>query len=120
MREKIIEYCTDRDWVSFCELQRHIGDDSEGDISISFPGNIVMWAGMSEEFASCVDKLIEEKILHTVPMELLSYVIDGGGLRLPVAKKPPKSGYKKPRWLPTGLRHCSHLKKSSKNPHLGL
>jgi hypothetical protein len=39
-----------------------------------------------------------------VPCSYLAYWIDGGMLNIPVAKEPPKGGYKSPRWLPVVLR----------------
>ena len=34
------------------------------------------------------------------PTSLLTYLADGGRLRLPVAQRPPKRGYKAPNWAP--------------------
>ena len=34
------------------------------------------------------------------PLDRSCYFIDGGGLKLPIAKQPPRKGYKKPHWVP--------------------
>ena len=72
--------------------------------------NCMVWHHMSEEFLEVWDRLWiitnpdgGRLDLHPLgAMEaFLIHSADGAPmLNLPIAKKPPKGGYKKPRWLP--------------------
>ncbi|MGD0652739.1 MAG: hypothetical protein ABSA16_00200 [Thermoguttaceae bacterium] len=77
-----------------------------GDLAISLPNdlNLILWAGMSEEFFEAVKALFESGQIEREPTHVLTYLVDGRSLNLPVAKRPPKSGYKEPHWIPIVLR----------------
>jgi hypothetical protein len=72
-------------------------------LTLGHPNNVV-WAGMSERFLDACKTVLDEKRVYPHPASFLAYMIDGGGLRLPLAKRPPKGGYRNEHWLPTCLR----------------
>ena len=104
MRNKIISLVKERDWVSFVELQKILGKNSEGQFEVVSPehGNVVFWSGVSQEFSLTLEQLSRERVLCLHPTSVFTYVVDGQTLTLPVAKK--FRSYKKPRWLPVCLR----------------
>jgi hypothetical protein len=105
--EAVVAYVRRFDWETFVELQRHFGGylNVEGDVCLT-PSprhpNLILWAGMSQEFASLLLGLLDAKRLHVHGASLFSYMIDGGMLRMPLAKS--ARAYKKPHWLPACLR----------------
>jgi hypothetical protein len=97
-------YVRRMDWVMSPELRTHI-PGLRGDIELSFEAvNGVLWAGMSQAFADALELLRSQGRVHVHGTSPLVYLIDGGMLRLPVAKRPPKGGYKQPHWVPVCLR----------------
>jgi hypothetical protein len=67
--------------------------------------NLILWLGMSEEFMAVLKELNTRKRVFPHPASLLIYMIDGGRIpTLPIAKKPPKGGYKTEHWIPICLR----------------
>lgn len=96
MEEKIYKLVDSRQHVSFAELGRIEG--AEGDLEISFKGNIVLWAGLSDEFCDAFDSLKSNGKIRPVPCGSFIYLIDGTQLKMKVAKG--IGPYKTPRWLP--------------------
>ena len=68
--------------------------------------NIILWE-FSKIGAEILVKLWNEKRIGFKPMgsdiERLVYFIDGCVLKLPIVKRSPKLGYKKPHWLPVWI-----------------
>jgi hypothetical protein len=110
-RERLIEYVKQKDWVSFVEVERVLSEFMEvkGTTSIQGAPNVILWMGVSEDLADLILELVNEGVLFLWRTQFLTYLIDGRGLTLPIAKRPPKEGYKKPRWLPTCLRGISQV-----------
>lgn len=89
--------------ISFVELMRRIGKEAEGDYSIHSPKNCIWWTGVSKVFVEALEVCIwARKTLTPLsdPANLLVYPADAKTFGLPLAKRPPKNGYKKPHWLP--------------------
>ena len=87
--------------VTFVELRRLFGQEAKGQLSIvlaEYP-NIVLWTGVSKTFVDAFD-FIRSKIRLKSTSEL-TYLIDGGILQMPIAKK--KCDYKEPHWAPVCL-----------------
>ena len=121
LKEKILSKVVAHDWVTFVELQRLLGDEAEGDFVYGADDmNILYWCGLSRRFVDAIESLNEERLIDLVPAVsgTLAYFIDGGRLRLPVAKRPPANGYKKPHWLPVCLRPGSVVT-GKKRPSIG-
>jgi hypothetical protein len=81
----------------------------KGTTSIQGAPNVILWMGVSEDLADLILELVNEGVLFLWPAHPVTYLIDGKGLTLPIAQRPPKEGYKKPRWLPTCLRVISQV-----------
>lgn len=91
--------------ITFTEIEnwlRQQGINPDGDQEIYFDLNVILWCGMSEDFVD----LIRSIQPHTVPTptNILTYVADGGKIPgYPLAKRPPRDGYREPHWLPVTL-----------------
>ena len=118
LEQAILRYVDDHRSASFAELstrlgsvtpEGHEGFDMDGDYNLCLPGNsnLVLWSGMSELFITTVARLLDERVLRPEPTSHLVYLADGKYLQLPIVKKPPHGGYKKPHWLPCVLRRAS-------------
>jgi hypothetical protein len=94
------------DYVSFAELERWLsarGVDVAGDHTLEVAPNVIVWAGVSERFCGIFGQMRGH--LDLVPCSsIMVYVVDGKMLDLPIAKRPPRGGYAKPRWPPVTLR----------------
>jgi hypothetical protein len=88
--------------ATMVELQSAVGDESKGEYSFEFAPNVVMWAGMSEMFLAALQSL--RPVIEPHPSSVLCYLYDGGTLRLPLAKRPTRKGYKTPHWTPVTFR----------------
>jgi hypothetical protein len=102
--ERILNFIRERDYVSFPELIRNVEGVGGGDVALHPPGyeNIIFWTGLSEEGAAAITELIAKKAIVPSPSSVLVYGIDGGMLRLPLARQ--KRRYKTLHWAPITLR----------------
>jgi hypothetical protein len=105
--------------VSFPELARVLtahGVDPRGDLGMETQAapNTYIWAGMSEAFYRVVDQLDEADLIEYASVSPLAYLVDGSMLRMPLAKKPPRAGYKEPHWLPVVINPTD---KAAPGPH---
>jgi len=94
------------DYVSFVELENWLaehGMDVKGEYGLEAGPNVFLWTGMSQEFVHFAIKLRTRVDLAPVST-ILVYAADGGMPNLPVAKRPPRAGYRQPHWLPVTMR----------------
>lgn len=61
---------------------------------------------MTDEACRALTELLDEQVIHMVPAQFLTYLIDGATLTLPLAKS--TVDYKQPHWLPVVLRPVPH------------
>jgi len=108
--EEFVEFVAARDWVTFVELsqlaERH-GIPTKGTIAVLACPNGVLWADMSQEFVDLFKKIRRDGRLALDGGSPLAYLIDGGLLKLPLAKRMPRDpvkGYATERWLPSFFR----------------
>lgn len=102
MREKILAYVRKNKGTSFAELRRVVGEESfDGPLTweTDAPG-IVFWDNLSQEFVDTMMALKGEGLIQARPCTVLVYLVDGMMMRLPVAKRPTRKGYKTDHWLP--------------------
>jgi len=107
LTDDIEAFVKQRDYVTFVEIQNLRGRGAlRGDCGLEIPGreDLVLWGGMSDELGEALDELIRAGRIHLVPASRLTYLVDGGSMRLPLAKRPMGKPYKKPHWLPCCLR----------------
>lgn len=110
--QAVLEYIKDHGTTTFVEISRVLegcGVPTEGDRALFLgDSNICLWAGMSEEFIAVMHELQAARAIHPTATNLLVYLIDGGMLDMPIAKNPPKNGYKKPHWAPVVMNVGPH------------
>jgi hypothetical protein len=97
--------------VTYVELQNRLLPymETKGDFVPGLDGkNIVFWSGVSKELHEAIREAIVSGRIHAAPTVPLTYMIDGRMLDLPIAKRPPKSGYKQTRWLPVVFNPGEH------------
>jgi hypothetical protein len=110
LADAIEAYVKGYDWVTFPELMRklepHVAGGVRGPWALCSPQdpNVILWTGMSQAFQDAVRALLAAHRLFLHPAHLLTYLTDGGLLRMPLAKRVPKGGYQEPHWVPTCLR----------------
>jgi hypothetical protein len=103
--DELVEFITARDNVSFVELERWLeehGVSARGEIELSLTDvpNLVLWTHMSDRFAEIVEDLRTDGRVMLEPSHFLVYFIDGRVPGYPVARRPPKQGYRNPHWAP--------------------
>ncbi len=103
MTEKIIEFVQGYQPASLVELIRYLGEEAQGEMMMHLPNrpNIILWMGVSDAFINAFIAAKREVFLDTT--HFMIYAMDGGVLRLPIAKRFGKTDYKKPHWLPVVL-----------------
>jgi len=85
--------------TTFVELLQHI-PYLKGDCNFCFGNeNTIAWMGVSETCVEALDRLEKTGVILIKPSSLLTYLVDGCALRLPLVTSNRK--YKKPHWLPT-------------------
>ncbi|HUV51641.1 MAG TPA: hypothetical protein VMW64_01025 [Dehalococcoidia bacterium] len=104
MLEDILWYVQTRDWVTPVELRGRYGERGTGDHALTLGTNLIVWTGLSESLVTAILRLLEKREIHAHPVSWLTYLIDGGGLKLPLAKRPPKRGYTREHWAPLAFR----------------
>jgi hypothetical protein len=103
LKNRIAKYIHGRGHVSFVELEQEF-PEAKGDFEYGMPGhNLIIWPGLSEQFVVAIQELVREQRTFLWPATAFTYMLDGIGLRLPVAKT--ARHYTKPHWLPVVLHH---------------
>jgi hypothetical protein len=82
------------------ELSRTFG---EGDYWLTVGNNVIYAYGLSDELSEALHNMIERAEIVSLPCHFMMYIIDGGAMKLPLAKNIPKNGYKEPHWLPSAF-----------------
>lgn len=103
VKQKIKEYIWKNNHVSYVELEQfmdEIGYDYKGDYTIlsEKSDHVVFWSGWSQEAIDLMNELGEEELIHKEPAQFLVYLLDGGGLDMPIVKTYRE--YKRDHWLP--------------------
>lgn len=79
--------------------------------------NIVLMAGCSQELVNALMTLLKEKRVAVNPCPFLMMFVDGCPVpNLPLARKPPKNGYKKPHYMPCVLNPPGCIPKDLRFP----
>lgn len=92
-----------RSGVTFVELRDIPGFEGDQLILLDGPGiaNVVLWCGVSQEAVTAIQELLAEGRITYSQAHVLAYLIDGGTLSLPLAKR--AKAYKRLRWLPVAF-----------------
>jgi hypothetical protein len=96
--------------VTYVEIMNCIGEEAKGALASEVGGpnsNMFEWAGMSQVLTDAMTLLLKDSKIVRRPTSFLRYLVDGGGLNFPIAKRMPKAGgFKHPRWIPTVFNLC--------------
>ena len=105
LAEEIEDYVRRMRNVTLVEFERWLGPQYSGTSRLvdSRDPNLVYWKGLAEPVIDALNLLIHERRIEIKSTDLLIYIFDGGALQLPIAKRPPRAGYKYPHWLPVVL-----------------
>lgn len=103
VKQKIKEYIWKNNHVSYVEIERfmdEIGYDYHGDYTIlsEKSDHVVFWCGWSQDAIDVMNELGTEGVIHKEPTQFLTYLLDGGGLDMPIVKTFRE--YKRDHWLP--------------------
>lgn len=115
MKNEIIKKIYRDDHVSFVEVERIFEKyqfDYRGDKTLhheEYP-HLIIWAGWNEEAVDLVADVLKQEAICLQTTHNLTYLIDGGGLSVPIAKG--IKNYKKDHWLPMVLRPESKCRKN--------
>ena len=104
LKEKIQKFVETRPYISFVQLERHIGKERfSGDKLLALPHNpmVVLWANVSEEAIRAITELAAERKIFFHPTPVETYHSDGKVLNFPLAKK--CISYKTYKWFPVTL-----------------
>jgi len=104
LRDQAIEYIRINRHVTFVELENICtknGVNPRGPFSWEVLPNLVIWSDMSEEFCDLIESI--RPVTQIDSANVFVYLADGGMLKLPIAKRPPKKGYKEPHWAPVTI-----------------
>lgn len=109
--KSIVEYVEEHDYTIFPKLLDYLGDEAKGDTEISAVSdpNIILWTGVSDEFADAFITELEAGTIHLVPELPDRYVEYGTWLELAEVVKPPSGGYKTQHWQVASMRAGSGL-----------
>ena len=87
---------------AFAEVDR-LFPDEKGDLAL-YHGkceNIIFWVGLSKNLYQAITELLSEQRMVLNSTSTLVYLVDGRGLKLPLAKQLRQ--YKAPHWAPVTL-----------------
>ena len=97
--DNMLAFIEKRRHVTFVELKTYFkdfdGDNDWGDL----PNNVWYWINISDKCCQILRDLCDAGKIHAFPTIVWTYIADGGGLSMPIAKRTGFK-YKKPRWLP--------------------
>jgi hypothetical protein len=97
--DNVLAFIERRKYVTFVELHGYF-KDFEGDLAYGdLANNVLYWCNMSEKVCEILEALVLAGKIYAKRTVSLTYWADGGGLRIPIAKRIAFK-YKKPRWLP--------------------
>lgn len=101
----IFDYVKTKRYVSFVEIENIFlksGFEYRGNLAILHPSisNVVVWIGWNQEAVDVIKEVVDMGV-HYVPTAVLTYLIDGKVLDLPVARA--RKDFKKVHWVPVTL-----------------
>lgn len=109
LADRIVAFVKRRDHVTFAELDREVpgfapsGSEETFLFASGFDPNVIFWlvgkAG-SDALAECIDQ--GRITFHATNM--ITYLIDGAHVSLPILKRKPRKPLKTLRWLPVVMR----------------
>lgn len=106
--QAVIDLIVKRDHVTFVEIERTLQSliPTKGRIALEIGShpNLILWSGMSQDWADVMKEVQATGLVTIEPASLLVYMIDGAVPDMPVAKRLPKGGYATEHWAPVCFR----------------
>jgi hypothetical protein len=104
---KVLQHIQKEGHVTFLEIERLFkmgGFPYKGSLPLCSASdeNILYWNGWNKGAIRIIRKILRNEAIVIAPTDTITYVIDGGGLDLPIARKADEQ-YKVPHWLPITL-----------------
>jgi hypothetical protein len=109
LAERIVGYLERFGHTTFATLQMSLSDlcvKRDEDLGYEWAmadSNVVIWTNLTHKGICTLVHLKRTGVIDLHPCPILYYMMDGGLLRYPIAKRPPSRGYKEPHWVPTVL-----------------
>lgn len=77
-------------------------EGAHGPCALRMDGNIVLWAGMSDQLVEAIHGLFARDVVRLKSTTVLDYAASGGGLKLPLVRSADAAarGYAEPHWHP--------------------
>lgn len=98
LAEEACAYILGRGHVTFVELLDRF-PEMRGDSTFAYQSsNVVLWTGISQHCYDALNLLLKSNRIHLWRASTLTYLVDGGALKLPLATS--RRPYKRPHWLP--------------------
>jgi hypothetical protein len=76
--------------------------------------NVALWGGVSRAFVDTVHEVLRTQLVCRQPVSVISYLLDGTYLTLPLAKR--LRAYAKLHWLPVCFRPIERCKAQELRP----
>ena len=106
--QAVIALIHQRDYVTFVEIRDVLQPliPVAGEIALELPAlpNVLLWFDMSPEWCDVMREVQASGQVYPVSASVWAYAIDGAIWQWPIAKRPPKGGYKTPHWAPVCFR----------------
>jgi hypothetical protein len=93
--------------VEIANVLAQEGVPTEGTLSLVLgpdQPNVVLWAGMSAEFVTVLERLQQAQVFDMESESEYSYYYDGGALNLPVLRDVPTQMLEEEHWVPVCFR----------------
>lgn len=103
VKQKVSDYIKENNRVSYIELQRLLDElryNYQGDLCIisSKCERAIFWDGWNQDAIDLMNEIQDEGDIHKEPTQFLTYLLDGGGLSLPIVQS--AVDLKQDCWIP--------------------
>jgi hypothetical protein len=114
----VLDYIRSQDWVTYAEIEKvlapYIQVAGTGGVAMGDFANVTLWSGVSRAFVDTVNEVLHTQLVGRQPVSVISYLLDGTSLTLPLAKR--LRAYAKPHWLPVCFRPIERCKAQELRP----
>ena len=104
----VVEYLRRCDVALFPKIQDDFSPflTTAGDqgLALRADSNVVLWSGMSQEFATLLSTLISQRRIYIHPATIEAYKELGKVQKLPIVEKLEDAKHPRPVWMPAGFR----------------